>query len=57
MKIIDTHAHIYSDQFDGDLDQIIRNAQNVGVQQILMPNIDSTSLQGMLDVERKYPGI
>ena len=55
MGYIDTHAHIYSDQFDEDRDEVIKRALTLGVDQILMPNIDSSSIESMLQCEIDYP--
>ena len=54
MTLIDTHAHIYSPEFEGELDQILERAQAVGVAHIFMPNIDSTSIDAMLKIEDHY---
>jgi TatD DNase family protein len=51
---IDTHAHIYSEEFESDLDQMIVSANNAGVTDIFMPNIDSTSIDRMLSIQEKY---
>jgi TatD DNase family protein len=55
MKFIDTHSHLYSDQFDTDRDLVIENAIKNGVTQIILPSIDSTYTQKMYDLEVKYP--
>ena len=55
--MIDTHAHIYASQFDSDRDDVIQRAREQGIEKILMPNIDLDSIQPMLDVEAKYPGL
>lgn len=54
--MIDTHAHIYSDKFSADIDKILGDAFDAGLKHILMPNIDHTSIDGMLELEEKYPG-
>ncbi|MBB3697687.1 YchF/TatD family DNA exonuclease [Flammeovirga yaeyamensis] len=53
--MIDTHAHIYSDKFKTDIDKILSEAFNNKIKHILMPNIDHTSIDGMLELEEKYP--
>ena len=53
--MIDTHAHIYLKDFEEDLDLVIGRAQQQGIEQILMPNIDSTTIESMLKVENQYP--
>ena len=54
--MIDTHSHIYSDDFDADRHEVIRRAQEVGVKQIILPNCDSGTLPQMLALEAAYPG-
>ena len=53
--MIDTHSHIYSEEFDADRDEVIQRAKEAGVQKIILPNVDSKSLPLMLDLESKYP--
>jgi len=52
--MIDTHAHIYLQEFDKDRDQIIANARAAGIDKILMPAIDSNTHDLMLEVERNF---
>ncbi|OEK01760.1 hydrolase TatD [Roseivirga sp. 4D4] len=53
--MIDTHAHIYADQFKEDIDHIIERSKEVGLERIYMPNIDHTSIDDMLELELKHP--
>lgn len=53
--MIDTHSHIYSEEFDADRTEVVRRAKDAGVERIIMPNVDSESLQRMLDTEKQYP--
>lgn len=55
MKLIETHAHIYAEKFEQDIDECIRRAKNAGVEQIYMPNVDSQSIDRMLKMEADYP--
>ncbi|MEP0987333.1 TatD family hydrolase [Ekhidna sp.] len=55
--MIDTHAHIYLEHFQEDIDQVVERAQERGIDKILMPNIDQTSIDQMLYLEEKYPNI
>ena len=57
MQIIDTHCHIYLPEFDADRDEVVKRSVSAGVQTILMPNIDSTSVASMLAAEESFPGI
>lgn len=53
--LIDTHTHLYAEQFDNDREEMLARAQAIGVERFYMPNIDSTSIEGMLDLEQKHP--
>ena len=54
-KIIDTHSHIYLQQFDTDRDETVLRAKNAGVSAILMPNIDKDSAPKMFEICDRYP--
>ena len=54
--MVDTHAHIYDEQFDGDRDAAIARSVDCGVQRLLLPNIDVQTVQPMLHMCRLYPG-
>jgi len=54
--LIDTHSHIYSDDFDADRHEVIFRAQEFGVKHIILPNCDSSTLPQMLSLEKEYPG-
>ena len=41
MNIIDTHTHLYLEQFDDDINQVFSNARNVGVNKFIFPSIHS----------------
>ena len=57
MKLIDTHCHLYSEEFNDDRDVMIERAIQIGVKQFYLPAIDSSEIDGMLALEDKYPGI
>ena len=54
---IDSHAHIYLDQFKTNISNIIDNSLNNNVQKILMPNINLNTVLKMLDLSIKYEGV
>lgn len=56
MQLIDTHAHLYSEEFNEDRAEMIQRALEAGVTRMYLPNIDSTSIEGMLELEAQYPG-
>jgi len=56
MNLIDTHTHLYLDNFDADRDETINNAIDNGVGKMLLPAIDSTTYDAMMHLRNKYPG-
>ncbi len=55
MIIIDTHCHLYSEEFEGDIAEVIKRAKYEGVKKFFLPAIDSSCLEGMLGLEKNYP--
>lgn len=55
MKIIDTHSHIYAEEFDVDINEVVARAKTTGVEKILLPNIDSTSIDRLHTLSDQYP--
>lgn len=56
MILTDTHCHLYSEEFAVDIEEVIKNAAIEGVQQFYLPGIDSTAIESMLALEKKFPG-
>lgn len=52
---IDTHCHIYAEEFAMDRDLMVERALKAGVKTLMMPNIDLESIPGMLELAGKYP--
>lgn len=52
----DTHAHIYSDKYGAEIDEILAECRLKGIDRIFMPNIDQSSILPMLSLEERYPG-
>lgn len=53
--LIDTHTHLYSDEFLEDRPQMIQRALEAGIQKFYLPAIDSTYTEKMLQLEDDYP--
>ena len=53
--LIDTHTHLYLQHFKEDIDETLERAKLDGVHEYYLPNIDSTSIEDMLLLEKKYP--
>lgn len=56
MNLVDSHSHLFLEEFAEDLPLVIGRAREAGVTHIFMPNIDSTTIRPMLEVCRAYPG-
>jgi len=57
VTLIDTHTHLYLPEFDADREQVIQNALDKGIEKMFLPNIDSGTIDGMMQLCRNYPGI
>ena len=55
MKLTDTHAHIYNEDFDVDRKDMLMRCEDQGVDKIFMPNVDHASIDRMMEVELKHP--
>lgn len=54
--MIDTHTHLYAEEFDEDRKEAIQRALNKGITEFYLPAIDSESHEKMLRLESEYPG-
>lgn len=57
MQFIDTHTHIYLEQFNDDRKETVQRAVDSGVSKLLLPNIDSNTIEGMHQMEIDHPGV
>lgn len=54
-KLIDTHSHLFVEEFAEDRAEVMRRAQEASITHIVMPNIDATSVAPMLQVCAEFP--
>ena len=54
--MIDTHTHLYAEEFDEDRKEAIQRALDKGITKFYLPAIDSESHEKMLQLESEYPG-
>ncbi|MBI3509392.1 MAG: TatD family hydrolase [Bacteroidetes bacterium] len=57
MIFTDTHAHLYSEKFDGDRKEMMLRAMEQGVKRIFLPAIDSESHDQLLALAEEYPSV
>lgn len=55
--MIDTHCHLYSEEFDTDLEEVLKRAVSEGVKKFFLPAIDRSHTSGMNKLEEKYQDI
>lgn len=53
--LIDTHTHLYSEEFDQDRTEVIKRANAFGIEKFYLPAIDSSYTQRMFDLEAQFP--
>lgn len=52
---VDTHTHLYSEEFDIDRQQCIKKAIELGVEHFFVPAINSQYTQKMYELEAEFP--
>ena len=51
--IIDTHTHLYVEEFDTDYKEVIQRAIDYGVEKFFLPAIDSTYTERMFRLQKE----
>jgi TatD DNase family protein len=52
---VDTHTHLYAEEFNADRDHVVKKAVALGIQKFYLPNISCRSIDAMLALEQAYP--
>ncbi len=55
ISFIDTHTHLFDEQFQNDVDVCIQNAKNQHLEACFLPNVDLETIHSMLELHQKYP--
>lgn len=55
--LIDSHTHIYLEQFHTDFEEMLQRAQKAGVKKFLLPNIDTKSIESVHSLADKNPEV
>lgn len=56
MRLIDTHAHLYLEEFSKDIEVVIQRAVKEGVKHIILPNIDSRTIVPLHRISDNFQG-
>ncbi len=54
MIFVDTHSHLYSQEFDEDRHEVVARSIEAGVTRIILPDVDSESRPAMLEMAQRY---
>jgi TatD DNase family protein len=54
-KLVDTHAHLYSGEFDKDIEEVLGRAKDAGVAYIICPGTDIETSRRSIEIAEKYP--
>ena len=57
MYFVDTHTHIFLEEFDSDVHEVIRRAEEAGVNRFYLPNIDVESTDRLHALSDQYPNL
>jgi TatD DNase family protein len=55
-ELIDTHAHLYDQDFEIDITDVVADAKNIGVSKIVLPAVDSSSYNKMTELSLSLQG-
>lgn len=54
--LIDTHAHLWWDSYQGDIEFVLHKAKELGVEKIISPGTEMVSSLKSVELAKKYPG-
>jgi len=55
--IIDTHCHLDDDRYNDDIEQVLENAKQEGVEKFIIPGADPKTLQRAVELSETYEGV
>lgn len=55
MILTDTHIHLYAEEFETNAVALIESAMQQDIKRFFLPNIDSTSVDGLFKITQQYP--
>ena len=53
--MIDSHTHVYSGDFAEDLEAMLERARTAGIEQMVLPAVDSSSWERLWALAQRYP--
>ena len=55
MKLIDSHTHLFDEQFNADRSEVVSRAVAAGVKRMVLPAVDSGSHEALIGMVEAYP--
>lgn len=55
MYLVDTHTHLFAEQFNEDRTEMVNRAIEAGVTKMFLPNIDKDTVDDMFALSREFP--
>ena len=55
--IIDTHCHLDDERYNEDIEQVLKNAKQEGVEKFIIPGADPKTLQRAVELSEQYEGV
>lgn len=55
--IIDTHCHLDDDRYTEDIEEVLENARQKGVEKFIIPGADPQTLERAVELSEKYDGV
>ena len=56
-RLIDTHCHVFAEEFRQDIHEVISRAVESGVEYLLLPNINNRSVVDMMGICDVWPDL
>lgn len=57
VTFVDTHSHLYAEEFQSELGEVVKRATGSGVNKILLPSIDMASFNAMSNLKSAHPDV
>src|SRR3954467_3325729 len=55
VQLVDSHCHLQADRFEGDVDEVVAQAREAGVERILVPGWDLDSSVAAIRLVQRHP--
>lgn len=53
--MIDTHSHLYLEEFDADRVEVVERAKEAGIKHLVLPNVDKETISALFATKKQFP--